>query len=209
VTAGPEKRTPSFWMLRLGVVLGLLYALGFGLFVLRVPPAYQPDQPVRGADGIVALTGGGGRLGPAVALLEKGVAQRLLITGVNPQTKKRELKVLLSGGTAFDCCADLGFEAADTHGNAKEAAKWTRARGYHRLIVVTSNDHMPRSLLEFSAQLPGVQLIPYAVSALQADMPLQTRLHRLNDEYAKFLASSLRIALLRDEPPHRSANRKS
>ena len=209
MTADQQKRTPSFWMLRLAVVLGLLYALGFGLFVLRVPPAYQPDQPVQRADAIVALTGGGGRLGPAVALLEKGVAQRLLITGVNPQTKKRELKVLLNGGQAFDCCADLGFEAADTRGNAKEAAKWTRARGYRRLIVVTSNDHMPRSLLEFSAQLPGVQLMPYAVSALQADMPLQTRLHRLNDEYAKFLASSLRIALIHEERPERSRGKRS
>jgi uncharacterized SAM-binding protein YcdF (DUF218 family) len=184
-------------------VLGLLYGLGFGLFVLRVPTA---EHPVEHADAIVALTGGGGRLGPAVALLEGGTASRLLITGVNPQTKKSELKVLLHGGTAFDCCADLGFQAADTRGNAAEAAEWVRARGYRSLILVTSNDHMPRSLLEFSAQLPGVTLMPYAVAPLQPNLPLLRRVQRLHEEYAKFLASSVRInviePLLAPAPAH-------
>jgi uncharacterized SAM-binding protein YcdF (DUF218 family) len=194
----PDKprKEPSFWMLRLAVVLGLLYGLGFGLFVLRVTIA---EHPVERADAIVALTGGGGRLGPAVALLERGTGGRLLITGVNPQTRKSELKVLLRGGTAFDCCADLGFEAADTRGNAEEAAAWVNGHGYRSVILVTSNDHMPRSLLEFSAHLPGVKLLPYAVSPVLTDVPLLRRLQRLHSEYAKFLASSVRINLL--EPP--------
>ena len=46
----------------------------------------------------------------------------------------------------FDCCADLGFMAADTHGNAQETADWARAHRYKSLIVVTANYHMPRSL---------------------------------------------------------------
>jgi uncharacterized SAM-binding protein YcdF (DUF218 family) len=191
--ADQQRNEPSFWMLRLAVVLGLLYGLGFALFVLRVPTA---EHPVEHADAIVALTGGGGRLGPAVDLLERGTGSRLLITGVNPQTKKSELKVLLHGGTAFDCCADLGFEAADTRGNAEEAAAWVNARGYRSLILVTSNDHMPRSLLEFSAHLPGVKLLPYAVGPVQTNVPLLRRVQRLHTEYAKFLASSVRINLL-------------
>jgi uncharacterized SAM-binding protein YcdF (DUF218 family) len=196
VTDEQERKRPSFWLLRLLVILGGLYGIGFGLFVLRVPMAVaEPGASVERVDGIVALTGDDSRLAPAVALLERGRGDRLLITGVNPQTKKDELRVLLDGGTAFDCCADLGFEATDTRGNAIEAARWARTHSYTSLILVTSNAHMPRSLLEFSAQMPEVKLVPYAVDYLQADLGWLQRLARLNDEYAKFLASSARIAL--------------
>ena len=161
---------------------------------MRVP-APAAVETVNLADGIVALTGREARLVPAVALLERGVGHRLLITGVNPATKKSELKLLLKGGTAFDCCADLGFEATDTRGNAREGAEWVRMHGYKSVILVTSNAHMPRSLLEFSARLPEVTLVPYAVDALQPQLGLLQRVARLNIEYAKFLASSARISL--------------
>jgi hypothetical protein len=52
-------------------------------------------------------------------------------------------------------------------------------------------------VLEFSAQLPEVKLVPYAVSSLQPDLPLLRRLQRLHEEYAKYLASSVRIMVLR------------
>jgi uncharacterized SAM-binding protein YcdF (DUF218 family) len=194
VTDEQHKR-PSFWLLRLLVILGVMYGAGFGLFLLRVPKAAPANAAVERADGIVALTGDDARLVPAVELLEAGAGRRLLITGVNPQTKKSELKVLLEGGANFDCCADLGFEATDTRGNAIEAAAWARMHQYKSVILITSNAHMPRSLLEFSAAMPEVRLVPYAVESLQADLGWLPRLVRLNDEYAKFLASSARIAL--------------
>jgi len=194
VTDAHERR-PSFWFLRLLVILGVMYGVGFGLFLLRVPAAAASNAPVAPADGIVALTGADSRLIPAVTLLEAGVGQRLLITGVNPQTKKSELRALLGGKSRFDCCADLGFDATDTRGNAREAAEWVRTNNYDSVILVTSNAHMPRSLLEFSAQMPEVKLIPYAVDSLQADLGWLQRLAQLNGEYAKFLASSLRISL--------------
>jgi len=118
------------------LVLMLLLGIGFGRFLVNLPPAAS-DLTAQ-ADGIVALTGEGSRLAPAVTLLEKGSGKRLLITGVNPQTSKPYLKKLLHGGDAFDCCADLGFTALDTRGNAQEAAKWASARSYHSLIIVTS-----------------------------------------------------------------------
>ena len=70
----------------------------------------------------------------------------------------------------FDCCADLGFSAANTHGNAAEAAAWTQAHGYHRLVIVTASYHMPRSLAEFSAEMPGVELEPWPVEPDGVDL---------------------------------------
>src|SRR4051812_16226604 len=161
-TGGARRGVP--WG-RLGLIgaaaLLLVYGLGFSYFVSNLPVPYDGAAK---ADAIVALTGQGGRLAPAVSLLEHGNGKRLLITGVNRLTSKRDLKTVLHGGDAFDCCADLGFAALDTRGNAQETARWVRAHRYQSLIVVTADYHMPRSLVEFGAQMPGVRLVPYPVA---------------------------------------------
>ena len=181
------------WLLGVGLVLLVLFGIGFGRFLATLPPTTS-DLAAR-ADAIVALTGEGGRLAPAVTLLEKGSGRRLLITGVNPQISKPYLKKLLHGGDAFDCCADLGFAALDTHGNAQEAAKWASARHYHSLIIVTADYHMPRSLVEFAAQMPGVELVPYPVAADNPKATTWESARRLSGEYVKYLASVVRVSL--------------
>ena len=178
------------WLLKLGVSVLLLYTLGFLLFAATLPetPAKLPH-----ADAIVALTGGGARLDAAEMLLENGAARRLLISGVNPGTTKAELKLLAHGGRHFDCCADLGFQAADTRGNAEEAAQWVHRHRYRSIIVVTANYHMRRSLTEFSAEMPNVRLVAYPVTpqgiALDGWWHDPRALHLLHSEYAKYLAS--------------------
>jgi uncharacterized SAM-binding protein YcdF (DUF218 family) len=173
----------------MAVVLGL-YLLGFVLFAANLPAA---PANVGKPDAIVALTGGGARLDAAVALFERGVGKRLLISGVAPSTTKKELKALSHGGARFDCCADLGFMAADTHGNAEEAANWVRTHHYKSIVVVTATYHMPRSLTEFSARMPGVKLEAYPVEPEGIDLREWWRdpraLRVLQGEYAKYLAS--------------------
>jgi uncharacterized SAM-binding protein YcdF (DUF218 family) len=173
----------------IAVVLGL-YLLGFVLFAANLPAApAQLGKP----DAIVALTGGGARLDAAVALFERGVGKRLLISGVALATTKPEIKKLAHGGARFDCCADLGFAAEDTHGNAAEAADWVRAHHFKSLVVVTATYHMPRSLSEFSSRMPGVKLIAYPVEPEGIDLQEWWRdpraLRVLQSEYAKYLAS--------------------
>lgn len=170
--------------------MALAYAIGFIAFAenlpLRPPHLNQPDA-------IVALTGGGARLNAAVALFEHGVGKRLLISGVNSTTTKDELRTLAHGGRRFDCCVDLGFAAANTHGNAAEAARWARHHHYRRLVIVTASYHMPRSLAEFSAEMPGITLEPWPVEPDGIDLRQWWRdphtLKLLQTEYAKYLAS--------------------
>jgi uncharacterized SAM-binding protein YcdF (DUF218 family) len=176
--------------LRILALAAVAYAIGFVVFA-----ATLPDKPVRvdGADGIVALTGGGARLDAAVALFERGVGKRLLISGVHATTTKSDLKRIAHGGPRFDCCTDLGFQAENTRGNATEAARWARAHHYHRLVIVTASYHMPRSLTEFSAEMPDVTLEPYPVEPDGIDFKAWWRDPRaaelLQAEYAKYLAS--------------------
>jgi uncharacterized SAM-binding protein YcdF (DUF218 family) len=192
-TGGARKRLPWLRLLLLAFAVVLLaYGIGFAFFLANLPAPYEGAAK---ADAIVALTGQGGRLAPAVSLLEKGDGQRLLITGVNRLTSKRDLKAVLHGGDAFDCCVDLGFAALDTRGNAQEAARWVRANHYQSLIVVTADYHMPRSLIEFSAQMPEVRMVPYPV-AFDGPRPMSwDAIKRLNGEYVKYVASLVRAAV--------------
>jgi uncharacterized SAM-binding protein YcdF (DUF218 family) len=180
----------------LAAVLALiaLCVVGFLIFIGTLPVSISDARAK--ADGIVALTGEGDRLAPAVTLLENGGGKRLLITGVNPLTSKPYLKKLLRGGDSFDCCVDLGFAAIDTRGNAQEAADWARAHRYGSLIIVTADYHMPRSLIEFGAQMPEVRLVPYPVADLPRSMSWQSA-KKLGGEYVKYLASVVRVSLAR------------
>jgi uncharacterized SAM-binding protein YcdF (DUF218 family) len=178
-------------MFRLIASLIALYLAGFVIFVTNLPKPVSDAPP---AEGIVALTGGDERLAAAVQLLESNRGRRLLITGVHRSTTKDQLKRLAHGGARFDCCADLGYEAENTRGNAQEAARWARAHRFKSLIVVTARYHMPRSLTEFEAAMPGVALMPYPVEPQDIDLNGWWRdlraLRVLQGEYLKYLASA-------------------
>lgn len=176
-----------FLLIGLGAIA---YVAGLFLFVDDVTK--QPAPP-HSADAIVALTGGELRVDRAAALLEHGLGKRLLITGVDPSATKSDIKRIAHGRRKFDCCADMGFAAGDTYGNAQETADWVADHNYKSLIVVTANYHMPRTLTEFSAAMPGVALQPYPVQPTDIDFVHWWRnphtLRLLNGEYAKYLAS--------------------
>jgi uncharacterized SAM-binding protein YcdF (DUF218 family) len=186
------------------LVLALIWLSGLAAFVDRVQrstPAAFPEP----ADGIVALTGANSneRIAAALALLTQREGHRVLVSGVNREVSREQLRAA-SGAVRriYDCCVDLGFTAADTVGNARETAEWARAMRFNRLIVVTSDYHMPRAMLELRAVLrpPGFALTTYAVPtpALKTRTwwrsPRASRL--LVVEYCKYLAILGREAVL-------------
>ncbi|MBR9808522.1 MAG: YdcF family protein [Alphaproteobacteria bacterium] len=138
-------------------------AVDFILFANRVASATH-EEDAR-ADGIVALTGGSGiRIAAGVELVAEDRAQRLLISGVNPDVTRQEL-INLAGGSeeVWACCVDIGYMAESTKGNAEETAAWAYERDYERLIIVTSDYHMPRSLIVLQKTMPDMELIPWPV----------------------------------------------
>lgn len=176
----------------------ILAALIIGFFFYAQSAlASRPSNDTATADGIVALTGdGGGRVNEAIKLLQAGRAQRLLISGVNPQATDRELAIAHSAPTQlFDCCIDIGRSARDTIGNAKETAYWTKKNDYKRLIIVTADFHMARSLTEIRMELPRTELIAHPVRTLTTEKNWwrdERTLRRLGIEYVKVVLANCR-----------------
>ena len=61
------------------------------------------------------------------------------------------------------CCVDIDRSALNTFGNAIETRRWAHQHNFNSLIIVTSNWHMPRAMIELDHQLPDLTLIPYPV----------------------------------------------
>lgn len=193
--AGQRKWTRRVFLFTLICMFALL--AGFVSFLSQVDRyRLQPDSNIS-ADGIVVLTGGFARLGPAVELLKNKRGERLLVSGVNRATSDNLLKnVLKVDDSLYDCCIDIDQDALDTIGNATGTADWAQSKGYRSMIVVTNDYHMPRSLLELDRKMGNVELIPYPVSNAHGDREsFGTKLDRyrvLTGEFGKYLAALLR-----------------
>ena len=168
----PNQRRRG-WGARLAhVVLGLLTLWLIGLlgFIAVIPgPASKidADSPT---DAIIVLTGGGDRLAEGFRLLDRGLAKRLLISGVAsgvtlPQLIERlgSQRDTVPSAEELACCVTLGYEAESTVGNADESAEWIRSNGAKSVRLVTANYHMLRSLLEFRRKVPGLTVVPNPV----------------------------------------------
>jgi len=183
-------------LLVLCVALGAFGWLGgFTWFIANLPQGERGDSKT---DGIVALTGGPARLDEAAILLADSRGKRLLISGVNPETSSEAIQQTLNLPAAlFECCVDLGREAADTVGNARETADWAARNQFHSLRVVTFAAHMPRSLVELRAALPrDVALIAHPVLTERA-RPANWLAHptaalSLGYEFSKYVISLVR-----------------
>jgi uncharacterized SAM-binding protein YcdF (DUF218 family) len=171
-------------------------AIGFVGFLSQLRGAEM--RPDRKADGIVVFTGGSSRVSDAMELLASGYGKRLLISGVHPTNAASDISRSLSDNQSLlNCCVDLDRSAVNTRSNAAETRRWAHERGFKSLIVVTSNYHMPRAIVELSHAMPDVALIPFAVVGDKwRDEPWWTSgatLRLLLSEYVKYVAAELRV----------------
>ena len=165
-------------------VLLIGWALGFVLFAVTLP------GPLSGAttDAIVVPTGGPGRIDRGLKLLEARQAKRMLVTGVGPGVRPRDLqREYGASARLFRCCIDLGGEAVDTRSNAAETAAWLRGHRYRSARLVTADWHLPRAAMELEALMGRDAVV------LRDGVPGEPRLGTLVNEYNKLLLR--RVAL--------------
>jgi uncharacterized SAM-binding protein YcdF (DUF218 family) len=197
VSAAPGKRWRTAIVSLLAIAFAATAAGFFGfLGQLRGTEA----KPPRKADGIVVLTGGASRVSDAMELLADGYGRRLLISGVHPASGASDIsRSLPDNQSLLNCCVDLDRSAVNTRSNAAETRRWAHDRGFKSLIVVTSNYHMPRAIVELSHAMPDITLIQYAVVGDKwREEPWWSNggtLRLVLSEYVKYVAAEVRVRL--------------
>lgn len=127
--------------------------------------AEKPDDETAKTDAIIVLTGRlGNRIQGGYEALQKGLSNRMFVTGVDQKVTKPQLMTLL-GNPPPELAAriELGFRAANTVGNANETAAWFNSQNLKSMRLVTANYHMRRSILLFRRAMPDARIHAHPV----------------------------------------------
>ncbi|UAB78765.1 YdcF family protein [Erythrobacter sp. SCSIO 43205] len=158
----------------------LVWALGFLWFAAALP---QPAGAER-TDAVIVATGGAGRIPQGLAVLDAGLAQKMLVTGVDREVTPGEFAAEFEVSEArMECCVSLGFQAVDTRGNAAEAAEWVMENEIGSVRLVTTDWHMRRAGYELAQKLPD------DMTLVRDAVPSTPSLASLFLEYHKLIAS--------------------
>ena len=200
-----KDQHPPGWGRRIVHMLLLILVVwlaGFLAFAASIPGAVR--DPERQVDAIVVLTGGDSRLAEGFALLDQGLAKKMLISGVSNGVDMPMLLETLNGTpqptqAVLDCCVTLGYDARSTEGNARESLRWLGENNFTTIRLVTANYHMNRSLLEFRRVMPQITIIPNPVFPRQVQDPYwfaqPGTVFLLFNEYHKYLVAAARVKI--------------
>ena len=157
---------------------------------------------------IVILTGGSNRIKDGLKIINKfensnNLNFKILLSGTGKGFSKVTLRKKLTSNfdlKLLDCCLELESVSKNTYSNASETFKWTKKNNIKQFILITSNYHMQRALLEFKNKMPNIKIFTHPITPRKHNIDkwlysLETFSLVLN-EYSKFLIASFRIRVL-------------
>ncbi len=170
------------------IILIAVWLAGFLVFA-DIINSYSAakDEPT---EAIIALTGGRNRIAEAVRLLNQGKAEKLFISGVNKATDLKAIQERQDLEINTDREIALGTEATNTVENAIETKEWLEKNHIKSIRLVTSNYHIPRSIIEFKVHNPALKIIIHPVYSEKVDKKWWKSWHTFSLiflEYNKFL----------------------
>ena len=157
---------------------------------------------------IVILTGGANRIKDGLKIIEdfknsKNINYKILVSGTGMGFTKSSLKKKLGpnfNSHLIQCCIDLDGVSKNTLTNASETFKWTSKNDIKEFILITSNYHMPRAILEFKNVMPNLKIYTYAITPKKHNIKNWLSSYQtfslIFKEYCKYIVASLRIKFL-------------
>ena len=154
---------------------------------------------------IVILTGGANRIKDGLKIIQdfknsKNINYKILVSGTGMGFTKSSLKKKLGpnfNSQLIQCCIDLDGVSKNTLTNASETFKWTSKNDIKEFILITSNYHMPRAILEFKNVMPNLKIYTYAITPKNHDIENWLSSYQtfslVFTEYCKFIIANLRI----------------
>ena len=156
---------------------------------------------------IVILTGGTNRIKDGLKIIEdfkksKKINYKILVSGTGMGFTKSSLKKKLGPNfnpKLIQCCVDLDSISKNTFTNASETFKWAKKNDIKEFILITSNYHMPRAILEFKNIMPKLKIYTYAIIPKKHNIENWLNSYEtfnlIFTEYCKYIFASLRIRL--------------
>ena len=154
---------------------------------------------------IVILTGVSNRIKDGLNIINnfeksENIDFKILISGTGKGFTKMNLTTKLNSNfnlKFLECCIELESISKNTYSNASETYKWTQKHNINKFILITSNYHMQRALLEFKNKMPNLTIFTYPITPKNHN--IKNWLHSSETfslifiEYSKLLIASLRI----------------
>ena len=156
---------------------------------------------------IVILTGGSNRIKDGLKIINKfdninNLRFKILVSGTGKGFTKLSLRKILNSSfdlKLLDCCLDLESVSKNTFSNATETFKWATKNNIKQFILITSNYHMPRALLEFKNKMPNIKIYTHPITPKKHDinkwLSSTETFSLVLKEFSKFLIASFRIKL--------------
>jgi uncharacterized SAM-binding protein YcdF (DUF218 family) len=88
--------------------------------------------------------------------------KNIFISGVY---KKTTLRDILPSGYVENIHIILGKQAKNTRENALEINKWAKQNQISEILLITSDYHIPRSVIELKFASDSLKIYPYAVKS--------------------------------------------
>ena len=157
---------------------------------------------------IVILTGGTNRIKDGLKIINKFDKSqkynfKILVSGTGKGFTKNSL--IKQIGPNFnpkyiECCIYLDSVSKNTFTNAIETSKWAKRNDIQEFILITSNYHMPRAILEFKNIMPNHKIYTFPITPRKHNikkwMSSYETFSLIFKEFCKYIISSLRIKLL-------------
>ena len=183
------------------------FFIGLNSFKERIL-TLQKD-PINLSSKVVILTGGTNRIKEGFEVIykldKKSISNlKVLVSGTGKGFSKLSLQEKLNPNfdlRLIECCVELDDVSQDTYSNAVETSKWVSKNNIEEILLITSNYHIPRSILEFQNKMPNLKILYY---------PITPKQHQINNwlksfetfslifiEYCKYIIANVRIKTLR------------
>ncbi len=175
------------------VVLLTLWVGGYFMFLSNIISKKTPAIENK-AGAIIVLTGGNNRIKTGLELFASSrLSNNLFISGVHASVKEEDIiSMWVSDKKLPDCCITLGYKASTTFENAQETKEWLDNKNIKTLVLVTSNYHINRAMLEFENIIEDITIIAYPVKEKRSLIDINFWKISFS-EYNKFL---IRYALI-------------
>ena len=168
------------------LLLVILLGIGFIKFFLSIKN-YKNEENIN-IQGIAVLTGGKGRIAEGVKIFRENPESYLLISGVDKSIEIEEIipvDFLKSPKVFIDKNSETTLE------NAKEIIEWSYRNKIKNISIITSDYHMPRSMLVLFKKGKGLN---FYANPVTSNIHLKKNLFRdfkllqfLLEEYFKYL----------------------